>query len=62
MKKTLIAAMALMLFAGTNSFAFGDTKNNKAKTEKQVCKTKCSKEKKDCKSCSKTCKPSSCTK
>ncbi|MES2330715.1 MAG: hypothetical protein V4539_14015 [Bacteroidota bacterium] len=53
MKKIFAGIIALTLIAGTTSFAAGD---------KKVCKTSCSKEKKDCKSCCKTCKPSSCHK
>ncbi|MES2373886.1 MAG: hypothetical protein V4557_15005 [Bacteroidota bacterium] len=62
MKTIFAGIIALILIAGNSSFAAGDTKNNKQQTEKKVCKTTCSKEKKDCKSCSKTCKPSSCKK
>lgn len=62
MKKIFIAMLALMFAAGTNSFAADHKKNSKQQTEKQTCKSNCSKEKKDCQPCAKTCKPSSCKK
>jgi hypothetical protein len=62
MKKISIAIMAFMFIAGTTSIAAGHTKTGRQQTEKQTCKSNCSKEKKDCKSCSKTCKPLSCNK
>lgn len=62
MKTIFTGIIALILIAGNSSFAAGDKKTNKQQTEKKMCKATCSKEKKDCQSCSKTCKSSSCKK
>jgi hypothetical protein len=57
--KTIFAGLiAFILIAGNSSFVAGDTKTGKQQTEKKACSSKCTKEKKDCMSCSKTCKTS----
>lgn len=65
MKNIFAGIIAILLISGTNSFAAGDTKTGKQKTEAKSCTAKCTKEKKDCKDksdCTKTCKPASCNK